>query len=461
MYKSDTIAAIATPVGLGSIAVVKVSGPEAVRIVNTIYLGGASLLAAETHTLQYGHIIHPESKSEIDEVMVAVMHAPKTATREDMVEIHTHGGIVIVQAVLEAVISAGARLADPGEFTKRAFLNGRIDLSQAEAIADLIEAKTAKAAQIALQQVKGSVYQMISTLRDDLLDALAHLAVEIDYPEYDAEKMTAERLLESIRTILGRVEQIIQTSQGGRIYREGLRLALIGRPNVGKSSLMNFWLRENRAIVTDIPGTTRDTLQESVNIAGVPVLLIDTAGIRETEDIIEKIGVERSFEVIEQADLLLYLLDNSAELDSELEQHLSSLIALHKNMIIVVNKSDLSTKLDLTKVNQIVAERSIIHISVIETKGLDLLEEEIIRLAFSGRIDEDDHQLVTNVRQINILHQVKEKLNDAKIGLDSGLPIDMTELDLRETWSLLGEITGETATDDLLDQIFSKFCLGK
>lgn len=375
----DTIAAISTPLGEGAIAIVRLSGTDALKIAQSVYKG-KNLTQVASHTINYGHIF--EEKRLVDEVMVSVMRAPKTFTREDIVEINTHGGIAVTQEILQLLLRNGARLAEPGEFTKRAFLNGRIDLAQAESVMDLIRAKTDKAANIAVKQLDGSLSKMINNIRQEILESLAQVEVNIDYPEYDdVETMTSQMLLEKTAHFEQLLENLLSTAKRGKILREGLKTAIIGRPNVGKSSLLNQLLREEKAIVTDIAGTTRDVITEFANIGGVPLELVDTAGIRETDDLVEAIGVERSKKALAEADLVLLVLDASNELtDKDLE-----LLELSKNSnrIVLLNKTDLPEKIDSTQISG-----DFIRISALKNENLNAVEEKINQIFFAGEIEE-------------------------------------------------------------------------
>ncbi|TCW39356.1 tRNA uridine-5-carboxymethylaminomethyl(34) synthesis GTPase MnmE [Laceyella sacchari] len=457
--ETDTIAAVATPAGEGGIAVIRVSGPEAVSIVDQLYKGKKKLAEVETHTVHYGHVVHPRTEERIDEVLVTVMRAPRTFTREDVVEVSCHGGMVPVQKTLEALFAAGARLAEPGEFTKRAFLNGRIDLSQAEAVIDLIRSKTDRAAKIALSQAEGRLSRLINKLRSEILETLAHLAVNVDYPEYDAEEMTSQFLEERCRYISGQIEKLLSTAKQGKIYREGIQTAIIGRPNVGKSSLMNALTQENKAIVTDIPGTTRDVIEEYVNVRGIPLRLLDTAGIRETEDVVEKIGVERSRQALQQADLVLLVL-NFAEPLAEEDRRLLELIERH-TAVVIVNKMDLPGQLDLEEVKQLIGDKPLITTSLKEERGIEDLEEAISQLFHLGKMDMGEGTYVSNARHIHLLNQAKESVDEVIQGIEAGMPLDMVEIDLKNAWQYLGEVIGDAVAEDLIDQIFSQFCLGK
>lgn len=457
--ENDTIAAISTPIGEGGISVIRVSGPEAVEVVDRVYKGKRSLAEVETHTVHYGHIFHPETKEILDEVLVTVMRAPRTFTREDVVEVSCHGGIVPVQKVLKALLAAGARLAEPGEFTKRAFLNGRIDLSQAEAVIDLIRSKTDQAARVAMEQARGRLSRLIRRLRNEILETLAHLAVNVDYPEYDAEELTGKELLTRCRRMEEEIVRLLDTARQGKILREGIATVIVGRPNVGKSSLLNALVQENKAIVTDIPGTTRDVIEEYVNVRGIPLRLLDTAGIRETEDVVERIGVERSRRALEQADLVLLLL-NYAEPLTEDDRRLLEEVRSH-TAIVVVNKTDLEQRIDLEEVRRLIGDKPLVMLSLKEERGLDRLEEAIGQLFFAGKMERADAACVSNVRHIHLLELALGNVRDAISGIEGGIPLDMAEIDLKSAWQHLGEIIGESVAEDLIDQIFSQFCLGK
>lgn len=448
----DTIAAISTPLGEGAIAIVRLSGSDAVSIAKKVFQG-KDLDKVASHTINYGHIF--DEGRLVDEVMLSVMKAPKTFTREDLVEINTHGGIAVTQEILQLLLRSGARLAEPGEFTKRAFLNGRIDLAQAESVMDLIRAKTDQAANIAVKQLDGSLSNLINNIRQEILESLAQVEVNIDYPEYDdVETMTSQMLLEKTAHFEQLLETLLATAKRGKILREGLRTAIIGRPNVGKSSLLNQLLREEKAIVTDIAGTTRDVITEFANIGGVPLELIDTAGIRETEDVVEKIGVERSQKALEEADLVLLVLDASSPLtpkDVELLELSSS-----TNRIVLLNKTDLPEQIELEKLPE-----DFIRISALKNENLDAVEKQIRALFFSGEIEAKDATTLSNARHIGLVEQALDALKEANRGLAMGLPVDLIQVDVTRCWQLLGEITGEAAPDELITQLFSQFCLGK
>lgn len=457
--ETDTIVAISTPIGEGAISIVRLSGPEAIKIADSLFTG-KSLYDVASHTIHYGKIVDTETNEIADEVMVSVMRAPKTFTREDVVEINCHGGLVAVNRILELTLANGARLADPGEFTKRAFLNGRIDLSQAEAVMDLIRAKTDKAMNVALGQMDGRLSRLIQRYRQELLETIAHVEVNIDYPEYDdVEEMSHELMREKTKEVHDHIEELLRVAKQGKILREGLSTAIIGRPNVGKSSLLNALVQENKAIVTDVPGTTRDVIEEYVNVRGVPLKLVDTAGIRETEDLVEKIGVERSRKVLQEADLILFVLNYNEPLTEDDKQLFEAITGLQ--YIVIINKTDLKQQLDLDEVNMLAEGRTLITTSLIEDKGIEELETAIANTFFAGEIESGDMTYVSNARHIQLLKQAKQALEDATTSLEMGMPLDIVQIDVTRTWEFLGEIVGDTASDALIDQLFSQFCLGK
>ncbi|TKD67652.1 tRNA uridine-5-carboxymethylaminomethyl(34) synthesis GTPase MnmE [Pseudalkalibacillus hwajinpoensis] len=455
----ETIAAISTPMGEGAIAIVRLSGSEAVEIADRLYKGKKALNSVDSHTIHYGHLIDPDTDEVAEEVMVSLMRGPRTFTREDIVEINCHGGLVSVNRVLELVLRSGARLAEPGEFTKRAFLNGRIDLSQAEAVIDLIRAKTDRAMNVALNQMEGRLSTLIAKLRQQLLETVAHVEVNIDYPEYDAEEMTQDLLTNQLKEVEEEIKNILVTARQGKILREGLSTVIVGRPNVGKSSLLNSLVHENKAIVTDVPGTTRDVIEEYVNVRGVPLRLVDTAGIRETEDLVERIGVERSRERLKQADLILLVLNYNDELTDEDKKLFEAVEGM--DVIVIVNKTDLDEKLDLSKVKELAEEHPMITTSLKNEQGVDELEKSISELFFAGSVESQDLTYVSNSRHIALLEQSRKTLEDALGAVEAGMPVDMVQIDITRTWELLGEIIGDTVSDSLIDQLFSQFCLGK
>ncbi|HEP6176753.1 TPA: tRNA uridine-5-carboxymethylaminomethyl(34) synthesis GTPase MnmE [Streptococcus pyogenes ABC020015306] len=451
----DTITAISTPLGEGAIGIVRLSGTDALAIAQSVFKG-KNLDQVASHTINYGHIIDPKTGTIIDEVMVSVMLAPKTFTRENVVEINTHGGIAVTNEILQLLIRQGARMAEPGEFTKRAFLNGRVDLTQAEAVMDIIRAKTDKAMTIAVKQLDGSLSQLINDTRQEILNTLAQVEVNIDYPEYDdVEEMTTALLREKTQEFQSLLENLLRTAKRGKILREGLSTAIIGRPNVGKSSLLNNLLREDKAIVTDIAGTTRDVIEEYVNIKGVPLKLVDTAGIRETDDLVEQIGVERSKKALQEADLVLLVLNASEKLTDQDRALLN--LSQDSNRIILLNKTDLEQKIELEQLPD-----DYIPISVLTNQNINLIEDRINQLFFDNAgLVEQDATYLSNARHISLIEKTVQSLEAVNDGLALGMPVDLLQVDLTRTWEILGEITGDAAPDELITQLFSQFCLGK
>ena len=448
----DTIAAISTALGVGAISIIRVSGNDAIKIVNSISKRKI-LETVDSHTITYDHIM--EDGKVIDEVLISVMKAPRTFTCEDVVEINAHGGITTTNRILKELLKKSCRLAEPGEFTKRAFLNGRIDLTQAEGIMDLINSKTEKARNLAINQLDGKVSNLINELRNDIIQILANIEVNIDYPEYeDIEELTNEKVRPMLDNLENKMKKILNESENGKLVREGIKTSIIGKPNVGKSSLLNRLLNEEKAIVTDIEGTTRDIVEGTIVIDGILLNMIDTAGIRETNDLVESIGVKKSMELIEKSDLVLYVLNNNDEIT---ENELDILKKLeNKNHIIVINKCDLESKLKLPDNTY-----NIVKISALEDKGIDELKEKIKELYNFENIETEDLTYLTNARSISLLEKAYECLDSIKAGLDNNMPIDMVEIDIKDMWNILGEITGETYQDELIDQLFSQFCLGK
>ncbi|GAE34413.1 tRNA uridine-5-carboxymethylaminomethyl(34) synthesis GTPase MnmE [Halalkalibacter akibai] len=455
----DTIAAISTALGEGAIGIVRLSGDDAIAIADKLYQGKNQLSDVPSHSIIYGHIVDASTGERVEEAMVSVLRAPRTFTREDVVEINCHGGLMSVNRVLQLALKHGARLAEPGEFTKRAFLNGRIDLSQAEGVIDLIRAKTDKAMNVALNQIDGRLSKKVQVLRQALLETVAHVEVNIDYPEYDAEVMTHSLLQEKADFVVKEIETLLATAAQGKILREGLSTVIIGRPNVGKSSLLNSLVQENKAIVTDIPGTTRDVIEEYVNVRGVPLRLVDTAGIRETEDIVERIGVERSREVLKKADLILLVLNYGEVLSQEDEALFKAVEKM--NVIVIVNKVDVEQKIDLNEVKKLNQGRPLVTTSLLRDEGVEQLEQAIADLFFEGALEGADVTYVSNTRHIALLEQAKTTIQDAIAGIDMGVPIDLVQIDITRTWELLGEIIGDSVHESLIDQLFSQFCLGK
>ncbi|MBF0840588.1 MULTISPECIES: tRNA uridine-5-carboxymethylaminomethyl(34) synthesis GTPase MnmE [Mammaliicoccus] len=456
----DTITSISTPMGEGAIAIVRLSGPDAISIADSIYKGKKQLSEVDSHTINYGHILDPDSGEIVEEVMAAVMRAPKTFTREDIVEINCHGGLVTVNRVLELTLSNGARMADPGEFTKRAFLHGRIDLSQAEAVMDFIRSKTERASKVALGQMEGRLSELIKGLRQSILEILAQVEVNIDYPEYDdVEEATSQFLLKEAANIEQEIDKLLKTGQQGKIMREGLSTVIVGKPNVGKSSMLNNLIQDNKAIVTEVAGTTRDVLEEYVNVRGVPLRLVDTAGIRETEDIVEKIGVERSRKALSEADLILFVLNYNESL-TESDYQLFEAIK-NEDFIVIINKTDLEQHLDMDELKEMIGDHPIVQTSMVEQQGIEELEQKISELFFGGQVQSQDMTYVSNSRHIALLKDAKSSIKDAIHSAEEGIPIDIVQIDLIKTWELLGEVIGEEASESLIDQLFSQFCLGK
>lgn len=446
----DTIVAISTSVGEGAISIIRLSGHDALNIASKVFT--KDLTKVDSHTIHYGFITSNNEK--IDEVLVSVMKAPKTFTREDIVEINCHGGIATTNKVLEVLLENGARLAEPGEFTKRAFLNGRIDLLEAEATMDLISSKAESARKISINTLTGETSNLIKNLRSELVKIISNIEVNIDYPEYeDIEVLTNESILPDIKKFKEKLEEIIKKSEDSKVIKEGIRVGIIGRPNVGKSSLLNSLLEEEKAIVTDVPGTTRDIVEGSLIVSGIPLNIIDTAGIRKTEDTVEKIGVEKSLKIIDTSDLLIYILNNNEEITEEEKEILEK--TKNKKRIIVVNKIDLKTKLNKKLLD------NYIEISVKENIGIDKIKDEIKRLFNIGEISTNDMTYLSNARSIALLKKSLNNINDAINEINNNNPIDIVELSLKESWNNLGEVIGETYTDELLDELFSRFCLGK
>jgi len=449
---NDTIAAISTALGVGAISIIRVSGNDALSIVNKIFKG-KDLTKVDSHTIHYGHII--ENNNIIDEVLVSVMKSPKTFTKEDIVEINCHGGIATTNKVLELLLTSGARLAEPGEFTKRAFLNGRIDLIEADGIMNLINSKNEKTRTMSINQLSGKVSNMIKDLRSKLVQIISNIEVNIDYPEYeDIEVLTNEKILPDILSFKEKLIRIIKESEDGKLLNEGIKVGIIGKPNVGKSSLLNALLEEEKAIVTDIEGTTRDIVEGSIVLQGLTLNIIDTAGIRETDNIVEKIGVDKSIDIIDKADLIIFMLNNNEVLSNEELELLEKLKT--KPHIIVVNKIDLDNKLTIPNTNS-----NIIKISIKDNIGIEDLKDEIKRIYNLEEIETKDLTYLSNARSISLLKQSLSKIEEAINNINNESPIDIVEMDIKNAWELLGEIIGETYTDELIDELFSRFCLGK
>lgn len=458
----DTIAAIATPIGEGGLAVIRISGAQALAIADRVFLpigkSSSKPSAAASHTIQFGHIVR--DNQTIDEVLVAVMRAPRTFTREDVVEITCHGGILPAKAVLEAALSSGARLAEPGEFTRRAFLNGRIDLVQAEAVADLIHSRTELALRAANEQLAGKLSQRINQLRDDMLKTLAHVEAYIDFPEEDIAEKTKDQLLDRLERGVMFMDELLRTANEGQILRQGIRAAIIGRPNAGKSSLLNQLLGHDRAIVSSVPGTTRDTIEETANIRGLPVIFIDTAGLREARDEIEVEGIRRSHESLQKADFILHVCDGSGPMTEADEKYLKQFGG--KKRILVRNKIDLPQKLILPP--ERAADEmfgSVVDVCCLTGKGIESLKDAIKGMVWSGEINAEMLQVMINSRHQNALNRAREATVRTVAALRSGATLELAAMDLRIAVNAVGEIVGKTATEDLLDMIFSQFCIGK
>lgn len=461
----DTIAAIATAYGEGGIGIIRISGDKAKNILNQIFTAAYSVEKNNVqHKLQdkrlsYGHIVDKEKLEIVDEVLAVYMKAPQTYTREDVVEINCHGSMISLRKTLDLVINCGARMAEPGEFTKRAFLNGRLDLSQAEAVIDLVKARTNKGYEVSLAQLSGSLSNTVRAIRDELLEVLAHVIVNLDYPDADIEELSYKSLKESLKEIRARIDRLVETAETGMIIKEGLKTVIIGKPNVGKSSLMNALLKEARAIVTEIPGTTRDTIEEIISLKNIPIRLTDTAGIRETEDSIEKIGIARSKDSFNGADLVIFVLDASEELS--FEDHAIMDYVSDKKAIVLFNKVDLGQKLIKQDVLDVMPHAIVINTVITENQGIEELETAIFELVYGGKVKQQDSMMITNLRHKDLLQKASRCLSDALIMVDKKEALDFVEVDIKRSWELLGEIVGETVSEDIIDQVFSRFCLGK
>ncbi len=447
----DTIAAISTAQGVGAISIIRVSGPESISIVSKIF-SNKNFKDAPSHTIHYGYIVDGEEK--VDEVLVSIMRAPKTFTMEDVAEINAHGGIMTTDKILELLLVNGCRLAEPGEFTKRAFLNGRIDLTEAEGIIDLINSKTDISRKIALNQVGGKVSNMISKLRDELAMIISNIEFNIDYPEYeDIEEMTVDKIKDNLGELETKINEILKESKNGEVLTNGIKTVIIGKPNVGKSSLLNRLIGEDKAIVTDIQGTTRDSVEATFRIDNLILNLIDTAGIRKTDDVVESIGVEKSLNLINQADLILFVVNYNEKLSSD------DLIILDKlkgkNYITIVNKCDLDKKIDDDELDNIV------YVSALRDTNINDIGKKIKELFNLEKIETTDLTYLTSARSLAILRKVLDSVKEVRKGIENNYPIDMVEIDLKDIWNLLGEIIGESYDEELLDNLFSRFCVGK
>ena len=450
---NDTIAAISTALGVGAISIVRLSGPDAIEIVNNCFTGN-NLEKAPSHTIHYGHI--KDNDEVIDEVLISVMKSPKTYTTEDVVEINCHGGIISTKRILETMLTHGARLAEPGEFTKRAFLNGRIDLVKSEAVMDIIDSKSEEANKLALSQLSGSTSNMIHNFREKLKQLLASIEVNIDYPEYyDIEVVTKDQIKNELKEMKKELEKVIKESKNSTLIKEGIKTVIIGRPNVGKSSILNKLLEQEKAIVTDIAGTTRDIVEGDIYLDGILLNIIDTAGIRDTEDVVEKIGVEKSLSMIDDADLVIVVLNNNEELTKEDQEILEK--TKNKERIIVINKNDLPRKINI-KDQEL---ENIVETNANTVEGIKELKEKIVELFELETIKSKDYTYLTNARQISLAKQAYQSLKEAEESLKDNLPIDMIEIDLKDGFDLLGEIIGETYSEEILDHLFANFCVGK
>ncbi|WP_209512198.1 tRNA uridine-5-carboxymethylaminomethyl(34) synthesis GTPase MnmE [Sedimentibacter acidaminivorans] len=463
MMNSDTIAAIATFPGNSGINIIRISGENALNIAQSIFIGknekninSSGKRIFKSRYLHYGNIVDLDNK-KIDEVLLSYMKAPNTYTKEDIVEINCHGGMISAKKILEVILKFDCRLAERGEFTKRAFLNGRIDLTQAEAVIDIINSKTDSSHQISVNHLEGRLSQEINNVIDKLMDLLANIQVNIDFPEYDEDEMTISKVKETCISIVNELDRLIRTADTGKIFKEGIKTVILGKPNVGKSSLMNFLLNENRAIVTEIAGTTRDTIEEYVNINGVPLRIVDTAGIRDTDDLIEKIGVEKALNKVNDSDLIIMLFDSSRELENEDIKILDYISG--KKVVYLKNKTDLESKLNLKEYNEI--EKEIINISVLNNKGLDEIIEKISEMFFKGTINLSNDLIINNIRHKNLLVSAKKSLEEVLKSIDNGMTIDFIEIDLKDSMESLGLIVGKSVSDDLVQKIFNEFCIGK
>ena len=457
MY-DDTIAAVATAMGEGGIGIVRISGENALEILNKVFCS-VKKSPVENRKLSYGFVEDNFTGEKIDEVMAVYMKAPHSYTAEDVVEIQCHGSIVSLRKILALVLKNGARLAEPGEFTKRAFLNGRLDLSQAEAVIDLVRAKSDKTFDVALSQLEGSFSKKIKEIRSDLVDILVNITVNIDYPDEDIEVITYENLISGLGNVKAKVDSLLATADTGRILREGLNIAIIGKPNVGKSSLMNALLRETRAIVTEIPGTTRDTIEEALTIRNIPVKLTDTAGIRHTDDVIEKIGIEKSKESFNKADLVIFMVDNSRPLDDE-DREIIEYIGDRK-VLAVINKTDLENRLDISEIKRKLPNGIFIETSMAREDGISRIEDEIENLVYGGKVKQNDSMMVTNVRHKALLEEASSALRDAASMAGAGEALEFLEIDVNRAYEALGEIIGEAVNEDIINEVFARFCLGK
>jgi tRNA modification GTPase len=462
MFREETIAAIATATGESGIGIIRISGPLALEKVWPLFQPpkGDKKPYPEPRRMLYGRISHPETGEPIDEVLFVYMKAPYTYTREDVVEIQCHGGALSVRRMMTLLLASGIRAAEPGEFTKRAFLNGRLDLTQAEAVMDLISARTEQSHQAAMDQLEGYLSRRVRQLREKTLALLAEMEVSIDFSEEeDVDTVTYETLMDETRNLLHQLNLLIDSARTGKILREGVKTVIVGKPNVGKSSLLNALLRENRAIVTDIPGTTRDAIEEQLNLRGIPMVLMDTAGIRETEDLVERLGVERTRQLFQKADLVILLLDASTHLSQE-DLDIIDMVQ-EKKTLIIINKTDLTPRLRESELPAWVDREKLLRLSLLEESGLDALEEALSEMIFQGEKRPREKEMVTNVRHQQALETARNSLKDGIKALQNQLPLDFVQVDYQSAMDSLGEIIGETVREDLVDYIFAHFCIGK
>lgn len=455
----DTIAAVATAYGEGGIGIIRISGEKALSILEEVFEFAGETSQIVNRRMTYGRIVDRENEQIIDEVLAIYMKGPKTYTAEDVVEINCHGSMVSLRKTLALVLRKGARLAEPGEFTKRAFLNGRLDLSQAEAVIDIIKAKTDRSFDVAMSQLEGALSLRVTEIRQKLLDLLVDITVNIDYPDEDIEELTYDKIEENILLIGEIIEKLLSTADTGRMIREGIRVAIVGKPNVGKSSLMNSLLRETRAIVTEIPGTTRDTIEEAISIRNIPVYLVDTAGIRETSDEVERLGIERSKAAFNEADFIIFIMDGSSAISDEDREIASYLDG--RDSVVLINKNDLERGFTNDDVRELVNDPVIIETSLINNEGIEEIENHIEELVYGGELSQHDSTMVNNVRHIELLKQSRDSLRDAMEMTLAREALDFIEVDVRNAYDLLGEITGETVSDDIINEVFARFCLGK
>ena len=455
----DTIAAVATAYGEGGIGIIRISGEKALSILEEVFEFAGETYQIVNRRMTYGRIVDRENEQIIDEVLAVYMKGPKTYTAEDVVEINCHGSMVSLRKTLALVLRKGARLAEPGEFTKRAFLNGRLDLSQAEAVIDIIKAKTDRSFDVAMSQLEGALSLRVTEIRQKLLDLLVDITVNIDYPDEDIEELTYDKIEENILLIGEMIEKLLSTADTGRMIREGIRVAIVGKPNVGKSSLMNSLLRETRAIVTEIPGTTRDTIEEAISIRNIPVYLVDTAGIRETSDEVERLGIERSKAAFNEADFIIFIMDGSSAISDEDREIASYLDG--RDSVVLINKNDLERGFTNDDVRELVNDPVIIETSLINNEGIEEIDNHIEELVYGGELSQHDSTMVNNVRHIELLKQSRDSLRDAMEMTLAREALDFIEVDVRNAYDLLGEITGETVSDDIINEVFARFCLGK